>query len=503
MLVGNPAREQLLINPRNTVYGAKRLIGRKYKSRIVQDIKSRFSYEILEGNNENCIVSIANTKFTLEEISSFILKELKEIAETFFAEEVTRAVITVPAYYNESQRQAVKDAGRLAGLEVERILNEPTAAAIAFGFYKGIKKRVMVYDLGGGTFDISIMDIHDNVFEVLSTGGDTFLGGVDFDTRIVNYIVEEFKKQHGVDLSKDMVVMQRLLFAAENAKIELSSANEKEIHIPFVSLINGKAVDIRQKISRQKVEELTSDLVDRTIIVCEEVLSARSIDIKSIDEILLVGGQSRMPLVKKKIAEYLDKEPHKGVHPDEAVGIGAALLADSILRNENVLLIDVLPMSVGISLDGKKYLKVIPRNSQLPTERSITLLNPTDFISEMKLGIFQGESPFIEANEIVGELIISDIPRVPKGNARINIKFSVDPESIFKIQAIELKSGNKLPVNFINYTNRRDMIKDRIDQEENPALSAITTNNNKSEREPSPPTPKKGFLGWLKGLFSK
>lgn len=500
LLVGHPAREQLLINPKNTVYGAKRLIGRKYKSKIVQEIKSRFSYEILEGDNENCVVRIADTIFTLEEISSFILKELKEIAETYFGEQIYRAVITVPAYYNESQRQAVKDAGRLAGLEVERILNEPTAAAIAFGFFKGMKKRVMVYDLGGGTFDVSIMDIHDNVFEVLSTGGDTFLGGVDFDNRIVSHIVDEFKKQYNVDLSKDMVVMQRLLFAAENAKIELSSTTEKEIHIPFVSLVNGKAVDVRQRLTRQKIEELTSDLVDRTIIVCEEVLTAKSIDIKSIDEILLVGGQSRMPLVKKKIMEYLNKEPHKGVHPDEAVGIGAAMLADSILRNENVLLIDVLPMSVGISLDGKKYLKVIPRNSQLPTERSITLLNQTDYQSEMNLSIYQGESPFIEANEIVGELTIKDLPKAPKGNVRINVKFSVDPESIFKIQAIDLKSGQKLPVTFVNYTNRADLIK--VKTEESQQISTPPSINTQSDNEKKTQPPKKGFIGWLKSLFS-
>ncbi|MCX7942975.1 MAG: Hsp70 family protein [Deltaproteobacteria bacterium] len=501
LLVGNPAREQLLINPKNTVYGAKRLIGRKYKSKIVQDIKSRFSYEILEGENDNCVVSIANTIFTLEEISSFILRELKEIAETFFGEEINRAVITVPAYYNESQRQAVKEAGRLAGLDVERILNEPTAAAIAFGFFKGMKKRIMVYDLGGGTFDVSIMDIHDNVFEVLSTGGDTFLGGVDFDTRIVNYIVQEFYKQYNVDLSKDMVVMQRLLFAAENAKIELSSSFEKEVHIPFVSLINGKAVDIRQHLTRQKVEELTSDLVDRTIIVCEEVLSAKGIDIRSIDEILLVGGQSRMPLVRKKIKEYFGKEPHKGVHPDEAVGIGAALIADSILRNENVLLIDVLPMSVGISLDGKKYLKVIPRNSQLPTERSITLLNSEDYVSEMKLSIYQGESPFIEANEIVGELTIFNIPRVPKGGARINVKFSVDPESIFKIQAIDLKSGESLPVRFINFTNRRDLIKVRVNELSD--TTNITQEGVENSSQKDETLSKKGFINWLRKLFSK
>ncbi|MCX7958923.1 MAG: heat shock 70 family protein, partial [Deltaproteobacteria bacterium] len=248
-------------------------------------------------------------------------------------------------------------------------------------------------------------------------------------------------------------------------------------------------------------EELTSDLVDRTIIVCEEVLSAKSIDIKSIDEILLVGGQSRMPLVKKKIIEYFGKEPHKGVHPDEAVGIGAALLADSILRNENVLLIDVLPMSVGISLDGKKYLKVIPRNSQLPTERSITLLNPQDFMEEMRLGIYQGESPFIEANEIVGELNIYNIPKVPKGNARINVKFSVDPESIFKIQAIDLKSGDNLPVRFINYTNRKDLIKVKVEEySENPPKIKNEHGNTRTKEDTSA---KKGFISWLKNLFSK
>jgi len=503
LLVGNPAREQLLINPKNTVYGAKRLIGRKYKSKIVQEIKSRFSYEILEGDNENCVVRLGDAIFTLEEISAFILKELKEIAESYFAEEINRAVITVPAYYNESQRQAVKEAGRLAGLEVERILNEPTAAAIAFGFFKGMKKRIMVYDLGGGTFDVSIMDIHDNVFEVLSTGGDTFLGGVDFDNRIVNFIVDEFKKQYNVDLSKDMIIMQRLLFAAENAKIELSSATEKEIHIPFVSLINGKAVDIKQKLTRQKIEELTSDLVDRTIIVCEEVLSAKNIDIKSIDEILLVGGQSRMPLVKKKITEYFHKEPHKGVHPDEAVAIGAALLADSILRNENVLLIDVLPMSVGISLDGKKYLKVIPRNSQLPTERSITLLNPIDYQSELNLTIYQGESPFLEANEMVGELTISNLPRVPRGNARINVKFAVDPESIFKISAIDLKSGENLPVRFINYTNRKDLIKVMIETPDGNERYQKEIKNSETPNIINNKDNKKGFFGWLKSIFSK
>ncbi|MGZ6141527.1 MAG: Hsp70 family protein, partial [Myxococcaceae bacterium] len=350
LLVGKMAKDQMVVNPKNTVYGTKRLIGRQYASRVVQELKEYFTYDILEGKKGDVAVNLGGTTYSLEEIGAFILGHAKRISEQFLGGPCPEAVISVPAYYNDLQRAAVKEAGRLAGFEVKRIVNEPTAAALAYGFNRGLDQNVLVYDLGGGTFDVSVLQITGNVFEVLATGGDTFLGGVDFDNRIIDYVLETFQQQTRVDLSQSPIAMQRIKNAAEAAKIDLTLIPNVVIELPYIEERKGKPLDMRIPLSREQLNTLTRDLVDRTFDLCDRVLADRGISKSSIDEIILVGGQSRMPLVQQEIARHFGKPPRKGVHPDESVALGAALLAESLGNIDAVTLLDALSMPIGFAM---------------------------------------------------------------------------------------------------------------------------------------------------------
>ncbi|HYG68911.1 MAG TPA: Hsp70 family protein, partial [Anaeromyxobacteraceae bacterium] len=369
--VGHPARRQLLVNPRNTVYGSKRLVGRPFASPTVQSCRDRFAYEIVPGPGGVAAVRIGGRDFSLQHVSALILAEVRELATQGVGQTVSRAVITVPAYYNDHQRAAVREAGRLAGLAVERIVNEPTAAALAFGQGRGLDERVLVYDLGGGTFDASVLEIQGDVYEVVSTGGDTFLGGVDFDAQLVDHLAYAFLERHGFPPPADPVVWQRLRDVAEETKVALSSAESAVAHVPFLCKSpSGADVELKVTVTRPELEVLCERLVDRTVEVCREVLEAKGLSTSDVREVLLVGGQSRMPLVWRKIREAFGREPNKSVHPDEAVAIGAALLADSLERIDSVVLIDALAMGIGVGLPGGRMAPVLPRNTRLPAKKA-------------------------------------------------------------------------------------------------------------------------------------
>ena len=350
LLVGGVAKDQMVTNPTNTLYGTKRLIGRKYESRVVEDLKGYFKYDIVEGPEGDAAVMLGGRVYTLAEVSSFILKQIKTMAEQFLGCPIDEAVISVPAYYTDSQRQAVKEAGRLAGFNVKRIVNEPTAAALAYGFNRGLDQKILVYDLGGGTFDVSVLHLTGNVFEVLATGGDTFLGGVDFDNRVVDYVLEKVWEESKIDLSGNPIAMQRIKNAAEAAKIDLTLIPNVLIDLPFLEERKGKPVDVRIPLTRENLNALTMDLVDRTFELCDRVLAEKGISRSEIDEIILVGGQSRMPLVQQRIQEHFGKPPRKGVHPDECVALGAALLAESLGSLDAVTLLDAVSMPIGYAL---------------------------------------------------------------------------------------------------------------------------------------------------------
>jgi molecular chaperone DnaK len=441
LVVGHPAKGQMLANPRHTVYGSKRLIGRLYESPIVQQIKDRFAYEITPGENGEAAVRLGDQVYTLQQISALVLREVREMAQNQIGQPISRAVITVPAYYNDNQRQAVREAGRLAGLHVERIVNEPTAAALAYGYGRKLSQRVLVYDLGGGTFDASVLELHDTVYEVLSTGGDTFLGGIDFDNAIVEYLVEEFDKQLGRTFYGDRVAMQRLHDAAERAKCLLSERMETRVHVAFLTMIDGKPYDLDITLTREKLIELTGALVDRTLRVCGEVLQTKGLQPGDIDEVILVGGQSRFPLVHEKLTHFFGKPPTKNVHPDEVVALGAALLAHSLGQTEGVLLIDVLAVSIGVGLPGGRFKPVLERNVALPAKKQYTVNSTRDDQPEMDLVILQGESQRALENEYLGTLRLTGLPGGPRGSVKVNITFEVNNECILKVTAREESSG--------------------------------------------------------------
>ncbi|HZR08017.1 MAG TPA: Hsp70 family protein [Myxococcales bacterium] len=439
LMVGHPARSQLLINPRNTVYGAKRLIGRQYKSPVVTDLLGRFSYEIVAGPRGEAAVKMGEQIFSLQKISSLVLAEVKELAERWLGSAISRAVITVPAYYNDNQRQAVRAAGALAGLDVERIVNEPTAAAIAFAQGRSLEQRVMVYDLGGGTFDTSVLELHGNVYEVISTGGDTFLGGVDFDKAVVQDLLTRFKQKHKIDFEGDRVALQRITDAAERAKISLSERLTTQVNVPFVAMVGEKGYNLDETLSRTELEKLTTDLVERTLRVCDDVLTNCGLKPPDIGEVLLVGGQSRMPLVRAKLREFFGKEPSKAVHPDEAVALGAALLAHSMQSGDigGMVLVDVLPMSIGVGLPGGRFKKVVERNTSLPHKKTYSIWTSQDDQKTLEIPIFQGEAEKAQQNEYLGTLVVPDLPPGTKGNVVFDIIFSLSAESLLSVTAEE------------------------------------------------------------------
>jgi molecular chaperone DnaK len=445
LLVGHPAKKQMIINPRNTVYGSKRLVGRPFASPTVQACRDRFHYEIVEGDDGLAAVRFAGRTFSLQQVAAFVLAELKDVASQALGEEVTRAVVTVPAYYDDHQRQAVRQAGALAGLSVERIVNEPTAAALAFGYGRGLEERVLVYDLGGGTFDASVLEILGDVYEVLSTGGDTFLGGVDFDAQVEDHLAYAFAKQHGFPPPNDRVVWQRLRDAAEETKVVLSERASARAHVPFLckSAEGLRDLDLDVTVTRGELEALTRRLVDRTVDVCRDVLAAKGIGPDDIAEVLLVGGQSRMPLVAQRLREALGKEPSKAVHPDEAVALGAALLADSEARIDAVVLIDVLARGIGVGLPGGRMVPVLPRNTRLPAKKSYLLSTVRDGQAEMELAIFQGDAPRVTECEYLGTLRMAGLPAAPKGSVKISVEFELGNEGILTVSARNAETGEK------------------------------------------------------------
>src|SRR5437762_4956019 len=434
LLVGNIAKDQMVVNPRNTIYGAKRLIGRQYNSKVVQDSKHYFSYEIVEGPNGEAAVVLAGKVYSLPQISAFVLQHCKRVAEATLGQEITEAIISVPAYYNDNQRNAVKEAGKLAGFTVKRIVNEPTAAALAYGLNRGFDHKVLVYDLGGGTFDVSVLQLHGNVMEVLATGGDTFLGGVDFDNRIIDFVLEEFRNDTKIDLTQSPIAMQRIKNAAESAKIDLSLLSNVIIELPYIADRKGKPVDLRIPLSRERVNALVMDLVEKTFQPVERVLGEKSLNRGDIQEVLLVGGQTRMPLVQGKAHQFFGKPPRKGVHPDESVALGAALLAESMQEIDSVTLVDALSMPIGFAVPGGRFRKVIEKNTQIPSKSSFRL-PPAKEGKGLELDIFQGDADKIIDNEYLGTL------KFPADAAGQRVNFLLDEECLLHV-TVEGISGD-------------------------------------------------------------
>ncbi len=443
-LVGQPAKRQAVTNPTNTVFGVKRLIGRRVDDPDLAKDKKNMPFSVIDGGNGDAWVEAQGEKYSPSQISAFILGKMKETAESYLGEEVSQAVITVPAYFNDAQRQATKDAGKIAGLEVLRIINEPTAAALAYGLDKENTHTIAVYDLGGGTFDVTILEIDDGLFEVKSTNGDTFLGGEDFDMRIVNYLAGEFKKEHNVDLTQDKMALQRLKEAAEKAKIELSSSSQTEINQPFISMgANGQPLHMVMKLTRAKLESLVGDLIQSSLKPCKAALKDAGISAGDIDEVVLVGGMTRMPKVVEEVTKFFGKEPHKGVNPDEVVAMGAAIQA-GVLQGDvkDVVLLDVTPLSLGIETLGGVFTRLIDRNTTIPTNKSQIFSTAEDNQSAVTIRVFQGEREMAADNKILGQFNLEDIPPAPRGMPQIEVTFDIDANGIVSVSAKD-KGTNK------------------------------------------------------------
>jgi molecular chaperone DnaK len=435
-LVGQPAKRQAVTNPENTLFAIKRLIGRRYHDPITDKDKGLVPYRIIEGPNGDAWVEAHGKKYSPSQVSAFILQKMKETAESFLGEEVTQAVITVPAYFNDAQRQATKDAGKIAGLEVLRIINEPTAAALAYGLEKKGAGTIAVYDLGGGTFDISVLEIGEGVFEVKSTNGDTFLGGEDFDKRILDYLADEFKKESGIDLRGDRLALQRLKEAAEKAKIELSSTMQTEVNLPFITADASGPKHLAIKLTRAKLEALVEDLIDRTIEPCRKALKDADMTAGEINEVVLVGGMTRMPKVIEKVKTFFGREPHKGVNPDEVVAVGAAIQA-GVLKGEvkDVLLLDVTPLSLGIETLGGVFTRLIDRNTTIPTRKSQVFSTADDNQTAVTIRVFQGEREMAADNKLLGQFDLVGIPPAPRGMPQVEVTFDIDANGIVNVSA--------------------------------------------------------------------
>ena len=461
-LIGQIAKRQAITNPENTIYSIKRLMGRKYNSRQVQEAIKRLPYKVVEASNGDAHVEIRGKRYSPAEVSAMILQKMRQTAEDYLGEKVAEAVITVPAYFDDSQRQATKDAGQIAGLNVLRIINEPTAASLAYGLDKKKDERIAVYDLGGGTFDISILEIGEGVFEVKSTNGDTFLGGDDFDLRVMDWLVDEFRKDQGIDLRKDRMALQRLKEAAERAKIELSSSQESEINLPFITADANGPKHLVIKLTRAKLEQLVDDLIQRTIEPCKKAMADAGVTARDIQEVVLVGGMTRMPKVIQVVREFFGKEPHKGVNPDEVVAVGAGIQG-GVLKGDvkDVLLLDVTPLTLGIETLGGIFTHIIDRNTTIPTKKSQIFSTAADNQSAVTIRVFQGEREMANDNKLLGQFDLVGIPPAPRGVPQVEVTFDIDANGIVHVSAKDLGTQKEQS---IKITASSGLAKDEIER---------------------------------------
>ena len=447
-LVGHIAKRQAVTNAENTVFAAKRLIGRKWESPQVKNAIQTCPFHIVEGPHGDCRIRMRDKVYSIPEISAMVLQEMKMVAEDYLGEEVQKVVVTVPAYFNDNQRQATKDAGAIAGLDVIRIINEPTSAALAYGFGKNIDRTVAVFDLGGGTFDISILEISSTgVFKVISTAGDTFLGGEDFDQRVIDWLVEGFQHEHGIDLRQDRMALQRLKDAAEKAKCELSAVTETEVNLPFIiSSARNEALHLQRLLTRATLEELTADLVDRTIQICELTLGEAGLDRDEIEDVILVGGMTRVPKVQERVSRFFQREPCKGVHPDEVVGLGASIQGAALVDDSpelDMVLLDVTPHTLGIMVVGGYFEELIPQNTTVPTSRSKPFTTVRDNQTAVKILVLQGESRRAEDNELLGEFILTGLRPAPAGQVEVEVTFEINADGIVSVHAKDVETGKE------------------------------------------------------------